>query len=213
MLFRGTEVRCTSSARAMERLSHLEQDALEEVLRLHVRRSSSALDDVPGWASGVRFERYCPDAGPSHAGETGHLWVVRQSIVGDVQGESSWSIREHDGLRLVRRHRRMSVDASELTPLEREAVTEVGNIMIDGLLEGFAVTLGLYLGTSAPTFRSSPWCGPGAPVAIELSHAVDGESIASYLQFSWTAATAERFRQALALYVGPFLSQLSWQGG
>lgn len=192
---------CARSARAMERLSQLEQDALEDVLRARVERSSAQLGELPGWRSTVRFER----CGPSAPVRAGALWSVHQTVFGDLEGEGCWYVAEDAGLRLFRGSHSKLAGTSAMTPLEREGMTEVGNILIDGLLSGLTATLGFRLGTAAPKFcweAIDEGRAAVSGVAIELVHLADGESLVSYLNLSCTAETGARFRQALCAYAG-----------
>lgn len=198
---------------AMERLTHLEQDALEELLRMQVQRASLMLDDLTPANLTVRFQRY----GSSDRGETHPpAWLVKQKVSGEIDGEAGWWIPCDDARGLVRRVRRAPVGWHDITPLEREALIEIGHILIDGVLDGLMTSLGLRLCASVPTLcpvAGDPELAGGARAGVQLAHVADGVACESRLMFAWSEATASKFQRALALYVSPFLSELSDANG
>ena len=140
------------------------------------------------------------------------VWHVRQRISGDIEGEGGWCIDRTEARRLIRLVRRVPTEGHEITPLEREGLVEIGHVLIDGLLDGLTSALGIKLAASVPTLREDLGArAEGRPrgVCVSLSHRVNGERSVSKLGLTWTPTSAGALQRALALYVSPFLAQLT----
>ncbi len=196
----------------MERLTHLQQDALAQLIRLQVGRSSSTLAALSKAPTVVRFERF-----GSALATGGGAWRVGQRISGDLEGTGGWWVGLDEGHQLIRRVRGTVVGDRDLSPLERDGLLEFGHILIDGLLDAVASALGLRLEASVPTLhrvdtaehREHDELSGRSGVCIHLSHTVDGHGSASRVSLTWNPPSAGVFQRALALYVSPFLSELS----
>lgn len=81
-----------------------------------------------------------------------HL-AIRQPLEGALSGEVVWIAKEADARRLVRLLTGVQPGKEPLGYTEREALTEVGNLLLLGLVEGLADTLGVAVAAGPPALR------------------------------------------------------------
>ena len=194
----------------MERLTTLEQDALEELLRMQVQRARDEVVALSGAPTDCVFERFRSAAEPELAIPA---WLVSQRISGDIDGFATWWISRGDGVRLMRTMTQTALGRHPLTPLEREGLTEVGHTFIDHLLDGLSTALGLRVACSVPIIKVQAR-GDAIPprdfvTSVQMSHRINKKAMTTRLTLRVGGDTAKRFQRALAMYVSPFLDELS----
>ncbi len=196
---------------AMEGLTNVEKDALEELLRMQVQRASETLGVVTSAPLMFAFARYRNANEPSLAVSA---WEVRQRVSGGLDGLAYWWVAQDEGRALIRRLRHAPAADHRLTPMERDGLLEVGHTFIDHMLDGLTAALGLRLAASAPSIHAETSGGHPAGTGFDLSYEVSlseegTPGPTSRLGFTVSADTTPRFERALALYVCPFLAELS----
>lgn len=85
--------------------------------------------------------------------QEGQHLAIRQALEGSLTGEVLWLLKEPDARRLVRILTGTPPGREPLSYTEREALTEVGNLLLLGLVEGLSDVLGMAVAATAPALR------------------------------------------------------------
>jgi chemotaxis protein CheC len=140
------------------RLSEPEHDAIIELFNLGMGRAASALGQmvdaevvlsVPSLdivrRSDASEQLGCP------VGE--RICAVRQTFAGPFDGQAMLIFPEGSSLELVRRLMPDSPPLGDMTDLEEEALTEVGNVILNHCLASFANLLHAEIRTEIPVYQ------------------------------------------------------------
>jgi chemotaxis protein CheC len=200
-------------------LGELERDALGELANIGVSRAAGHLRklvgqqvilSVPG-AEVVRQETAIAAIGEREGDD---LIAVAQDYSGPFSGRALLIFPHSNSLELVR----LVVADSTATDLHAEALTEVGNIVINGCLASIAnvlkVTLGLSLpavirGRGAHIFASWDASGDGLVLFIHVNFSVRDSEIRGYIALLMDLPEIENLKVALGEFIDEALQENS----
>jgi len=136
-------------------LDALEIDALTELVNVGVSRAASSLRTMIGSevllsvpaVEMMTYERAATLIGEREAGE---LIAVHQSFQGDISGGAMLIFPETNSLELVRAIAGGALPLDDIIALEKEALAETGNIILNGCLATIANMLQQTLNVSLP---------------------------------------------------------------
>ena len=202
-----------------ETIGDLERDAVGELINIAIGRAAAALselvdDEVKLSVPFVEFSD--AECTARRLGiEMGGIETVavRQHFDGRMEGDILLIFPEHRSLELVRSMLGDQVPLDQLTDLEREALLEIGNIILNACLGSLANQLGLTLESSLPAYvRGSParvlgGARPAGAQELVLFLHVDFEllnrDISGYLAFVMDIVSARAFIDAVRATLRP----------
>lgn len=136
--------------------------------------------------------------------------AVRQSFTGAFSGEVMLVFCEQQSLQLVRALLADTVPLEMMTDLEQDALTEVGNVVLNACLGSLAQQLGSRLTSVLPRYaRSFAACllddaaipDREAALFLHLAIALEPHEIDGYLIFLMDHASLDRFRERIDNYL------------
>ena len=139
-------------------LTEAESDAIIELFNLGMGRAAGALGQmvdaevalsVPSLEIVRRTD--APDQLGCPAGQ--RICAVRQTFAGPFDGQAMLIFPEGSSLELVRRLLPDSPPLGDMTDLEEEALTEVGNVILNHCLASFANLLHSEIRTEIPVYQ------------------------------------------------------------
>lgn len=136
-------------------LDDLERDALSELVNIGVSRAAAALrsmvvDEVLLSVPSVSVVSRAEASRLIREYETGRLVAVHQSFRGDLKGRALLIFPETNSLELVRAVTGGDLPLEDIVDLEQEALSETGNIILNGCLGTIANMLHRSLHVSLP---------------------------------------------------------------
>lgn len=143
------------------------------------------------------------------AGFTGASLVgVQQVTEGAFSGSATWLLSEQDGLDLVRIFLNDGPPIANLTDLEQDALSEIGNIILNGYLGGFVSNFGGDTDASLPAYLSgspdgilSPNKGVDPSILVsQLVIGVGSSYVKSCIVYEMNRASIDRMRADAGLY-------------
>lgn len=186
--------------------SEVERDCLIELCNIAVGRAAASLSvmvdqevtltipdfDIIPHAQAVSFiaER-----------TQGPVCVVNSSFAGQLSGDLYLMFPRDDGMRLVRRLLRDAPPLADLTELERDALLEVGNIILNAFLGELGNMMAVRFDCGLPDLKVGPAVsvlrprGEGDVVLLfRISFGLTAEAIGGYLVVMAGAASADLFK-------------------
>jgi chemotaxis protein CheC len=141
---------------AVDELSELERDALTELVNIAVSGAASRLRAMVGSEVTLKVpvvEVHSADAAVSSllafAGEA--LTVVRQDFAGRIEGQTMLLLSPVDGQVLARAVLGNELAEPDYADLQDDALGEVGNVLLLGLLSTIGSMLGITFQVAIPT--------------------------------------------------------------
>lgn len=141
----------------MNKLSGLQLDALLEVFNIGAGRAASALSEIVNEevrlsVPSVEF-RHCTELNNSMlALSQAQLGMVTQQFSGAFEAEASLIFTEDSALKIVRDMMGSQISIEELAEFEQEAMSELGNIILNACLSALADMLGFELESTLPSY-------------------------------------------------------------
>ena len=139
----------------MIELKELEQDALTEIFNIGVGIAADVLSQMVG--EQVRLcvpvvELTTQQQAKNYymAREQRHLCAIRQTFSGEVTTDAILMFPEENSLELVRLMVGSDLPLEQLTEMERDAMAEIGNIILNAVISSVSSTLGLTFEGSLP---------------------------------------------------------------
>lgn len=143
------------------------------------------------------------------------LCAIRQTYVGEVTTEAILMFPEENSLELVRAMVGNDVSAEELSDMERDAMAEIGNIILNAVISSMSTTLGLAFDGSLPEVSIIDAEGifneaidrsqAGAELSTVLALTIDFElatrQVNGYLAFLLDIPSGEKLRARIARYI------------
>ena len=174
-------------------LTELQHDALVELLNQGVGLAASALsqivsEEVSMSVPQVLFQTRAEVAVALAGGEARRICAITQHYQGAFATEAILMFPEEKSLEIVRLMVGQSVTMEELSELEQEAMSEIGNIILNSCVSTLANIAGKELHGSLPIYRigtgdqilgasGNQWDGMVLTLKIDFKiekHAIDG---------------------------------------
>jgi chemotaxis protein CheC len=142
-------------------MSELELDALSELVNIGVSRAAASLRDMSGEevrlsVPSVSVLSAQEAAAILGAREKGRLVAIHQTFAGDFRGRALLIFPETNSLELVRAITGGDLSLDDIIDLEQEALSETGNIILNGCLGTIGNLLHRNLRVSLPEVLRSP---------------------------------------------------------
>lgn len=145
----------------MKPLSELQVDALTEIFNIGAGRAAASLSEIVGDAvklSVPRIRLY--QSSEINAGilslNSPRLGAVRQRFSGPFDADAMLLFTEDRALEIVHDMMGSQVGVEDIAEFEQEAMSELGNIILNASLSAMADMLELTLDSSLPTYSVGP---------------------------------------------------------
>lgn len=194
----------------MHELSVLELDALAEIFNISVGRSASALSELTQEPVSMSvpvvhimpIHRVVELFSPGIGGE--RLTCVSQMFNGSFSGEAMLMFPENSSLEIVRLMLGSQVPIEQLSEIEQDALSEIGNIILnacfstiaDMLANTFSCELPQLTVASVDDVLSKPE-NEQAVLFIQIQLALESRSLEGYLAFIMGGESESNLQQAL----------------
>lgn len=160
-------------------LTDLEQDTLAELFNIGVGQAAASLSEMTQQEVLLSIPAVTlmgSNELPAKLNEEDdHLCSIRQAMTGQVQGQSILLLPNGDSLEIVRSMLGGEVSSEILAELQEEALTEIGNIVLNACIGSIANILELEFEVEPPVFQQQLSSGslsghesPGNDVALHL---------------------------------------------
>lgn len=206
----------------MDKLTDLQQAAITEMLNIAIGRAAAALnelvdEEVSLSVPEVIFTTHAEAARLIDQRAGSVACAVMQEFKGPFSGNAMLIFPEAKSLALVRLMIGEEVPLETMTELEQEALTEVGNIVLNASLGTLANLLDLEIDSSLPVYLN----GTGATILRDASGRYDEDdrtllvevdfdlrhsNISGYVLLMLDVVSAQRFTELIDLYVRKFMS-------
>ena len=195
-------------------LSELELDALAEVFNLGVGQAAHALSQIAGESvhlSVPRVELASRQAMAEQLVSNGckRLCAVRQGFAGVMETDALLMFPVHQSLLLVQMMVGGDVPLEQLGEMERDALAEIGNILLNGIVGSMADTLQMeFEGTlpvveqgSASEVLSAQNPSEDQVLNLEVDFHIAAREIRGFIAFMLDVKSMEVLRSRLAQFV------------
>ncbi|TXH90307.1 MAG: chemotaxis protein CheC [Rhodoferax sp.] len=204
----------------MMTLNELEQDALGEIFNIGVGLAADVLSQMV--SETVHLSVPVVEM-VSHEQATGYylnrvqrpLCAIRQTYVGEVTTEAILMFPEENSLELVRAMVGNDVPVEELPDMERDAMAEIGNIILNAVISSMSTTLGLAFDGSLPEVsiidaeaifsdamgRYEGGGGPSTVLALTIDFELAARQVNGYLAFLLDIPSSEKLQSHIAQYI------------
>lgn len=186
----------------MNRFDEAAKDVLTETLNIGVGRAAEALSDMLGdeirlQVPELEFLQRGVVLDNLRGGVNDQVAGIVQNFSGSMSGRALLLFPNDDALRLVRLLLQDETPLESITEMEREALAEVGNIILNACLATFSDLLKAEIETDIPQFRQtslSDLIGDtddhlDAWLVLRMGFWVDRHPIAGFLSFVLTGTT------------------------
>ena len=141
----------------MFQLTELQHDALVEIFNLGVGRAAAAMSRIVGEevtmsVPMITFQSRAEVAKTLGSAEGRRISAVTQHFDGAFSTEAFLMFPEEKSLEIVRLMVGQSLSLEELSEMEQEAMSEIGNIILNSCMGAFANAAGKELQGSLPTY-------------------------------------------------------------
>ncbi len=142
----------------MIQLSELQHDALVEIFNLGVGQAAAAMsrivnEEVTMSVPMIAFQSRAEVAKTLGSDEGRRICAIAQQFKGAFNTEAFLMFPEEKSLEIVRLMVDQSISLEELSEMEQEAMSEVGNIILNSCMGTFANASGRELQGSLPTYH------------------------------------------------------------
>ncbi len=196
-------------------LGELERDALTEIVNIGVGRAASSLrkmigDQVTLSVPAIDIVSQRRAARLISEREAAELVAVRQDFDGAFAGRALLIFPESNSLELVRAVTGESLSAEDLAEMEREALTETGNVILNSCLatianmlkRSLAMTIPEVLhGNSATLFEIDNADEDGLVLFLYIDFAVRKRDIRGYIAMIMDIPSLEKLKELLDEFI------------
>lgn len=201
-------------------LNELEQDALGEIFNIGVGLAADVLSQMVNETvrlSVPLVEMVSREQANSYYAKRINrpLCAIRQTYVGEVTTEAVLMFPEENSLELVRAMVGNEVPVEDLSDMERDAMAEIGNIILNAVISSLSTTLGLAFDGSLPEVsvisaegifheameRSEAGGEPSMVLALTIDFELATRQVNGYLAFLLDIPSSERLRVRIAHYI------------
>lgn len=142
----------------MFQLTELQHDALVEIFNISVGQAAAAMsrivsEEVTMSVPEITFQRRAEVAHTLGAQEGRRICAVAQQFSGAFNTEAFLMFPEEKSLEIVRLMVGQSLSLEELSEMEQEAMSEIGNIILNSCMATLANASGKELQGSLPMYR------------------------------------------------------------
>lgn len=137
------------------------------------------------------------------------ICVVSQDFSGPFDGSALLMFHEASSMALAQTVLRTEEPVQAITELEREALTEIGNIILNACLSSFGDLLDREVATSLPRFLAGPSGamlkgarGYDVVLVVKVDFNVEGRDIEGYVTFVLNVDSVSAFRDAAKRLTG-----------
>jgi chemotaxis protein CheC len=140
-------------------LSELQRDALIEIFNIGVGQAASSMSQIVGEAITLSVPIVELLPGNNHADAISaivhnpRICAVSQDFVGEISSRAFLIFPEGKTREIVRRMVGESVSADELSEMEQEALSEIGNIILNSCFSSMSDLLHAEFHSSLPTYH------------------------------------------------------------
>jgi chemotaxis protein CheC len=205
----------TSLPATNNHLSELEFDALAELINLGVSRAAFSLRQLVGEQVHLTVPSVeillRPEAAELISPNQSNLLVaVRQAFEGEFSGCALLIFPEANSLELVRAVSGVDLPLEDILELEQEALTEIGNIILNGCMGTIANLLERSLTMSLPEiihgsginfFELSPSGLDDGVLFIRINFSLQGREISGYVAIVLDFLSLEALRGLIADFI------------
>lgn len=204
----------------MMQINELEQDALGEIFNIGVGLAADVLSQMVHET--VRLSVPVVEVVSHEQANTYFvqriqrpLCAIRQTYVGDVTTDAILMFPEANSLELVRVMVGDEVPLEQLADMERDAMAEIGNIILNAVISSLSKSLGLEFDGSLPDVsvidvqglfsdimsRSQGEEAPSTILALTIDFELETRQINGYLAFLLDIPSGEKLLATLARYI------------
>lgn len=164
----------------MRQLDELQQDALIEAFNVGIGQAAASLSDIvrePVRLSvlSVQFVQFLEACKQLSAGSPDRICAVSQEFSGSFEATGLLIFPERQSLEVVRLMLNESLSLQELTDLEQDAMSEIGNILLNACTSAVAQLFSSRLTSSLPSYNL------GTAEDILQPHAREGSELVMLL--------------------------------
>lgn len=137
-------------------LTELEQDTLAELFNIGVGQAAASLSTMTQQEVLLSIPAVTLMSSKELSTKligVDHLCSIRQAMTGQVQGQSILLLPDSDSLEVVRCMLGGEVSSEILAEMQEEALTEIGNIVLNACIGSIANILELQFEVEAPVFQ------------------------------------------------------------
>lgn len=195
------------------RLQELALDALTELFNLGVGQAADALSQIAGEAVVLTVPRARllarGEQAPQWAARTAasRVCAVRQHYRGNVQTEAILIFSAEHSLQLVQMMVGADLPLDQLAEMEQEALSEIGNILLNAVMASVADALRIPLDGSLPTLEVSALgsvlrqSAAGSVLLVDIHFEVAAREIEGLLAFMLDVASEDELVRLLSVFV------------
>ncbi|WP_028305254.1 chemotaxis protein CheC [Oceanospirillum maris] len=197
----------------MNELTALELDALAEIFNISVGRSASALSELTQEPVAMSvpvvhvmpIQRVIEILSPSIGSE--RLTCVSQLFSGSFSGEAMLMFPENSSLEIVRLMLGSQVPIEQISEIEQDALSEIGNIILNACFSTIADMLEDTFSCDLPKLNVAPISEilekpEGESVLfIQIQLALESRSLEGYLAFIMGSESEANLQQALRSFL------------
>jgi chemotaxis protein CheC len=207
----------------MIKLTELQYDALVEIFNQGVGQAAAAMsrivnEEVSMSVPTISFQSRADVARALGSTEGRRISAVAQQFQGAFSTEAFLMFPEEKSLEIVRLMVGQSVSLEELDEMEQEAMSEIGNIILNACMGTFANASGRELHGSLPTYRvgtcddilgasGKEW--DGVVLTLKIDFNIERHQIHGYVAFLLDMPALNDLQQ----HVNDYLAKLTGQGG
>jgi len=203
----------------MFKLSDLQHDALVEIFNLGVGQAAAAMsrivdEEVTMSVPEVTFQSRAQVAQTLGSREGRRICAIAQHFEGAFNTEAFLMFPEEKSLEIVRLMVGQSLSMEELSEMEQEAMSEIGNIILNSCMGSFANASGRELHGSLPLYHvgtgddilgvsGKEW--DGVVLTLKIDFNIEKHQIHGYVAFLLDMTALQDLQQ----YIDDYLSKLT----
>jgi chemotaxis protein CheC len=197
--------------------TELELDALMEIFNVGFGYAADSLskmvnDQVTLSVPGIRIVNQEEADREFQQSAAINFCGVIQRFEGDFQANAVLMFPGDKSLELVRLMVGEMVALEDMNDLEQEALTEVGNILLNSCVSAMADAVGGHFRSSMPEFISGYWCSiypnyraeADQILLLNIDFKLERREIHGYLMFIMQLKSIEHFKTAIMKYMNRF---------
>lgn len=200
-------------------LTDIQHDALSEIFNMGVGQAAAAMsrivnEEVIMSVPSITFQTRAEVAKTLAGGEGRRICAVTQHYEGAISTEAILMFPEEKSLEIVRLMVGQTLTMEELTELEQEAMSEIGNIILNSCMSTLANISGKELLGSLPVYHvgtsdvilgtsGNPW--DGLVLTLKIDFNIERHEINGYVAFLLDLSALQDLRQ----YIDEYLLRLT----